>query len=58
MLSAVVVVVLVAAFVLVAGVAGWVVRRLWTSSDTGAGTAHDGADRAVTTHATDPGPEA
>jgi putative effector of murein hydrolase LrgA (UPF0299 family) len=34
-LSAVVVVVLVAAFVLVAGVAGWVVRRLWTASDRG-----------------------
>jgi hypothetical protein len=50
-LSAVVVVVLVAAFVLVAGVAFWVVRRLWTASD-------NGADRAVvTTPATEPGAE-
>jgi hypothetical protein len=34
-LSAVVVLILVAAFVLVAGAAGWVVRRLWTASDPG-----------------------
>ncbi len=39
MLSAVVVVLLVAAFVLVAGVAGWVVRRLWTAPAAADGTA-------------------
>jgi len=32
-LSTVVVVVLVAAFLLVAGVSGWVVWRLWTASE-------------------------
>ena len=35
MLATVVVLVLVAAFVLVAGVAGWVVRRLWTATGDG-----------------------
>ena len=33
MLSTVVVVLIVAAFLLVAGVSGWVVRRLWTASE-------------------------
>ena len=33
MLSTVVVVLLVAAFLLVAGVAGWVVWRLWTAAE-------------------------
>ena len=35
MLATVVVAVLVAAFVLVVGVAGWVVRRLWSATGEG-----------------------
>ena len=34
MLATVVVLVLVAAFLLVAGVAGWMVHRLWTATGT------------------------
>lgn len=53
MISAVVVAVLVAAFVLVAAVAAWAVRRLWTAT----GPVGEAADEPVTTPA-DATPEA
>jgi Flp pilus assembly protein CpaB len=48
-LSTVVVAVLVAAFVLVAGVAGWVVRRLWSATGEVAAGGPDAAPAAPVT---------
>jgi hypothetical protein len=46
-LATLVVAVLVAAFALVAGVAGWVVRRLWSATGEVAGGAADAVPGAV-----------
>jgi hypothetical protein len=46
-LATVIVAVLVAAFALVVGVAGWVVRRLWSATGEVASGSRDGAPAAV-----------